>query len=154
MDDLNQQIQAFLEKRDAERVSARLSIKFHAIERKEADRILSTGDFADAFAAELGPEGDAVADAFTENISVSGIKFSGDMRLIGGKLIPEGSHLLVEVSIPDAPIPVRALATVVWSEADENNPQSFHAGLLFMGINKQDIMKVARFLVLQRRAQH
>jgi len=156
MDDLNSQIQAFLEKRDAERVAARLQIKFNQVDKKEADKILNSGDFADVFSSgDLGGsvEKDGVKDAFTENISISGLKLIGDLRLVGGKALNEGSYLLVEIQVPDAPMPVRTLAQVIWSDADDSDPVIFHAGLFFVGINKQDVMKVARFLVLQRRAK-
>jgi hypothetical protein len=161
MDDINQQIQAFLEKRDAERVSARLKIKFTPVEKSEATRILNQGDLSDVFAAahvnqpETGtPAEQAHKDAFTENISISGMKLSGDLRLVGGKALNEGTYLLVEIQVPDAPMPVHALATVIWSDADHSTtPVSFHAGLFFVAINKQDVMKVARFLVLQRKAR-
>ena len=156
MEDLNSQIQAYLEKRDAERVSARLQIKFQQIDKKEADRILGNGDFTDVFSsANLDGEvtEDGLKDAFTENISISGLKLTGDMRLVGGKALNEGAFLLLEIQVPDAPMPVRALANVIWSAADDSDPVVFHAGLFFVGINKQDVMKVARFLVLQRRAK-
>lgn len=156
MDDLNKQIQAFLEKRDAERISARLQIKFREISRIEADRVLGNGDYTDIFGSgnlNAAVEDDDLQDAFTENISISGLKLTGDLRLVGGKAFNEGAFLLVEVQIPEAPMPVRTLAHVIWSAADDSDPVLFHAGLFFAGINKQDVMKVARFLVLQRRAK-
>ena len=160
MDDLNKQIQAFLEKRDAERISARLSIKFTQVDKAEAARILNTGGYSEVFSTahlnEAGtgtPAEQAHQDAFTENISISGLKLTGDLRLVGGKALNEGAYLLVEIQVPDAPMPVHTLATVVWSDADNSDPVVFHAGLFFVGINKQDVMKVARFLVLQRKAR-
>lgn len=157
MDDLNSQISAFLEKRDAERISARLKIRFDIIDREVAENFLAGGDFTDVFASkDLSGrvEEEGLKDAFSENISISGLKLTGDMRLVGGKALNDGTYLLVEIEIPDAPIPVRTLAMVVWSDADNSDPVVFHAGLFFVGINKQDVMKVARFLVLQRKAKH
>jgi hypothetical protein len=157
MEDLNQQIQAFLEKRDAERVSARLRIKFQVLEKGQADEALARGDFEDVFSSthlQQDAADDSLKDAVTENISISGLKLVGDMRLVGGKALNEGAFLLVEITLPEAPIAVRAMATVIWSEADNSNPVIFNAGLFFVGINRQDVMKVARFLILQRRAKH
>jgi hypothetical protein len=156
MDDLNSQIQAFLEKRDAERLSARLSIKFTQVDRKQADAVLNNGEFSDVFSTDnlkADLPADDFQDAFTENISISGLKLTGDLRLVGGKAFEEGSFLLVEIEVPEAPMPVRTLATVIWSEPDKSTPPLFHAGLFFVGINKQDVMKVARFMILQRRAK-
>jgi hypothetical protein len=158
LDDLNAQVQAFLEKREAERISARLAIRFTVLDKQEADRILNNGDFSDVFSADnLGVETDkekeGVKGAFTENISISGLQLTGDLRLVGGQSVAPGAYLQVEIQIPDAPMPVRTLATVIWSEGDKENPSTFHAGLFFVGINKVDVMKVARFLILQRRAK-
>ncbi len=150
-------LSAWLEKRDAERLSARLEIKFKPVTRQEADGILMAGDFSDVFATsglqEDEPDGAVPKDAFTENISINGLRLVGDLQLVGGKSLSQGAYLLVEIKVPETPIPVRALAMVIWSEADPQDPKLFHAGLFFVGINKHDVTKVARFMVLQRRAK-
>jgi hypothetical protein len=152
------EFQGFLEKRDAERVAASLTVKYKLIEKAVADTLLAQDTYGDVFAADLAKDakqtGDEVKDAFTENISVSGIRLVGDLRLVGGKALNEGDFVELEISLPDAPRPVRALALVVWSDADNQDPVRFHAGLFFSGINKQDVSKVARFLILQKRAKH
>jgi hypothetical protein len=156
MDDFNDPTHAFLEKRDAERVSAKLQIKFQEIAKEEAERVLTTGDFTDIFvSSHLGGEveEEGLKDALTENVSISGLNLIGDIRLVGGKALGEGAFLVVEIQVPDAPIPVRTLAMVMWSEADHSDPVVFRAGLFFVGINRQDVMKMARFVVLQRRAK-
>jgi hypothetical protein len=153
---MNAQVQAFLEKREAERISARLAIRFSQVDKEEADRILNSGDFSDVFAVsnlKVEEDREGTKSAFTENISISGLQLTGDLRLVGGQALGAGAYLQVEIQIPGAPMPVRSLATVIWSEPDQENPSAFHAGLFFVGINKQDVMKVARFLILQRRAK-
>jgi hypothetical protein len=156
MTDMNDDIKAWLEKRDSERVAAKLDISFKLIGREEAEAQMEGGGFGDVFSAEdLKSESpsDDPHDAFTENISISGLKLTGDMRLVGGKPLKEGDYLFVELKVPEAPMPVRTLATVIWCEADKSKPPLFHAGLFFVAINRQDVAKVARFLVLQRRAK-
>src|SRR5580658_6904157 len=94
----NEEIQAFLEKRDSERVLARLKIRFRVIERQEADKYLAAGDYTEIFSSSnLGEEvdGEGLADAITENISISGLKLVGDLRLHGAKELKEGNYLLV-----------------------------------------------------------
>lgn len=153
----NDEIQAFLEKRDSERVLARLKIRFRVIERKEADKYLAAGDYTEIFSSsnlDGEVDGEGLADAITENISISGLKLVGDLRLHGSKELKEGNYLLVGVELPEVPIPVHALATVIWSEPHAEDKALYTAGLFFVAINKADVMRVARFLVLQRRAKH
>jgi len=155
------EMQANLEKRDDERIEATVKVKFHEIARDAADQALVSGDFTEVFAseglsketAENQPEGAPEGAAFTENISISGLRLVGDLQLIGGKALAEGAYLTVEIQLPDAPIPVRTLATVIWSEVLQGEPK-FKAGLFFVGINRHDVAKVARFLILQKRAKH
>ena len=43
---------------------------------------------------------------------------------------------------------------VVWIGPSPEPPGALQAGLFFKGIHKQDVEKVTRFMVLQKRAQH
>ena len=152
MTDAGNQDSAWLEKRDDERKTVRLEIKFKLVEKDEANRILESDDFSHALTRAESSSKDPHG-AHTQNLSISGLKLVGDISLVGGKALQLGDQLLVEIQVPDAPIPVHTLATVVWADSDDSDPVKFYAGLQFMGINRQDVAKVARFLVLQRRAQ-
>lgn len=151
MTDSELELSAWLEKRDDERRTVRLEIKFKLIEKEEVDRVMASDDFSQGqLRAESGANPHA---AHTQNLSISGLKLIGDISLVGGKALNVGDHVMVEIQVPDAPIPVHTLAIVAWSDADDSDPVKFYAGLQFMGINRQDVAKVARFLVLQRRAK-
>lgn len=152
MTDVGNDDSAFLEKREDERKTVHLEIKFRLIEKAEAERILGSDDFNQALAHHESTFKDPHG-AHTQNLSISGLKLMGDISLVGGKALKVGDRLIVEIQVPDAPIPVHTLATVVWADCDNSDPIKFYAGLHFDGINRQDVAKVARFLVLQRRAK-
>src|SRR5437016_2482612 len=104
--------QASLEKRDAERVEARLKVRFKVIAVEKADELMASGGYSDVFSATDLQEVEVKAesqDAFTENVSVSGLRLTGDMRLVGGKALKEGSYLALEFEIADVPVPVKAV---------------------------------------------
>jgi hypothetical protein len=147
-----------LERRVAERVDCRLAVAWKRLTKEEADQAQTGGDYSELFSvSDLGGSVDQAgleSKAYTENLSVTGVKLVGDLRLDNGELLQEGWDLLVQLEVPDAPIPVRALAVVVWIAPTPEPPGSLKAGLFFQGIHKQDVEKVTRFMVLQKRARH
>lgn len=145
-----------MERRVDERVETKLQVRYEALTREASDALLTSGAFSEVFSVEhlQAPlPTDESKHAWTENISVSGLKLVGDLRLVTGEPLGEGGHLLVELLIPGAPIPVRALAVIVWVTASHQDPPTREAGLFFQGIHKQDLEKVKRFMLLQKKAQ-
>ena len=81
-------IQGWLEKRDAERLASRIQVAFRVISQKEAEGFLAHEDYSglnapkpEAEASEAGEGGEAPAhevhkSAVAENISISGLKLS------------------------------------------------------------------------------
>jgi hypothetical protein len=147
-----------LERRVAERVECRLAVSWKRLSKAEADQAQVGGDYSELFSvSDLGGAVDQAgleSKAYTENLSVTGVKLVGDLRLDNGEALQEGWDLLVELQVPDAPMPVRALAVVVWIGPSPEPPGALKAGLFFQGIHKQDVEKVTRFMVLQKRARH
>ena len=130
---MSEQGKGGLERRVSERVDCQLGVGWKHIEKGEADRLLQSGAFTDVFLL-TDLQGPSSADAleskaYTENLSVSGVKLVGDLRLSTGEPLGEGWELLIELEVPGAPIPVRALAIVVWASPSliDGAPQS--AGL-------------------------
>lgn len=154
----NEEGKGGLERRVAERVDCRLAVTWKRLSKAEADQAQTSGDFSEIFSvSDLGGSTDQAgleSKAYTENLSVSGVKLVGDLRLDNGDALKEGWDLLVEINVPDAPMPVRALALVVWIEPSPEPPGALQAGLFFQGIHKQDVERVTRYQVLQKRARH
>jgi hypothetical protein len=160
MDGMSQEAgQGGLERRVYERVDCQLGVSWRHLDKTEADLLLQSGSFTDVFMLtdlQSSTSGAALeAKAYTENLSVSGVKLVGDLRLTtSGEAMQDGWELLVELQVPGAPIPVRALAVVVWSSPSLDSEGHRSAGLFFKAIHKQDVERVTRYIVLQKRAQH
>ena len=79
-------------------------------------------------------------------------------HLLGGLRIPtpealaKGADLWVNVGLPGAPIPVNALATVMWSRPQLEGG-AYQSGLSFNAINQEDLKKVEGFLELQKKPE-
>jgi hypothetical protein len=147
-----------LERRVAERVDCKLAVDWVRLDKSQADAAMTGGDYSELFSiTDLGTHVSAAeleSKAYTENLSVTGVKLVGDLRLNNGEALQEGWELMVQLHVPNAPLPVRALALVVWIGPSPEPPGALQAGLFFKGIHKQDVEKVTRFMVLQKRAQH
>ncbi len=148
----------YMEKREEERVLAQFPVRFQEIEPAEAERLLASGAYSDVFFTKnLNLDTAPVRDprsAFTENISVTGLKLIGDLRVVGDKPLPKGLVLSLELEIPGVPQTVRALARVIWSNLAEGQEGRFEAGVFFIGINRMDVQKVERYVLLQKQAQN
>lgn len=147
-----------LERRVSERVDCRLGVRWRHLEKDEADALLASGAFTDVFVlTDLQTPMNATSlesKAYTENLSISGVKLVGDLRLATGEPLEEGWELLVELEVPGAPIPVRALAVVVWTSPSMTEDKRLSAGLFFKAIHKQDVERVTRYLLMLKRAKH
>ena len=148
-----------LERRVFERVDCQLGVSWRHLNKTESDLLLQSGSFTDVFMLTdlQGPATSTTLEskAYTENLSVSGVKLVGDLRLTTtGESMQDGWELLVELQVPEAPIPVRALAVVVWTGPSMDKEDHRAAGLFFKAIHKQDVERVTRFMALQKRARH
>ena len=146
---------SYIEKRQDERVVAKLEITFQRLTEDEARADMQSGKYRDVFAGGNLNEGDVAEEdsmkAFTENISISGLKLIGDLQLVGGEPLTEGMALRVAIQVPEAPQTIAAIARVVWTAPAGEGRHT--AGLFFEAINKSDVDKVSRFLVLHKKAQ-
>lgn len=147
-----------LERRVSERVDCQLGVTWKNVGKAESDRLLQSGAFTDVFMlTDLQDFASSTAlesKAYTENLSVTGVKLVGDLRLSSGEPLKDGWELLVELEVPSAPIPVRALAVVVWTSPSLDGSATTSAGLFFKAIHKQDVERVTRYIVMQKRARH
>jgi hypothetical protein len=146
-----------LERRVAERVDCQLGVSWKHLSKEESDKLLFSGAFTDVFMLTdlQGATSEAAleAKAYTENLSVSGVKLVGDLRLSTGEALSDGWELEVLLEVPGAPIPVRALAVVVWTSPELEGGKRA-AGLFFKAIHKQDVERVTRYILMEKRSKH
>lgn len=133
----------FLEKRQFERISARIPVRYMAVDLAEAERLAASNSYVD-LTQPLAAAGKTknVMQLVTENISVGGL------MLVGDQAFQEGQTVAVELRVPPSPEPLRALAVVV-----RNMPSSagkFTAGVKFMALNKADVARLERYVQLMK----
>ena len=130
---------AYIEKRQHERLSTRIKVSYHIIAEGEAERLVKQQGYQDIAAKEL-------MTVVSENIS------AGGMMIVGEQPFVAGTSMQLEVTLPQTPLPLKCLAVVVrGSESAEAGRYS--AGLKFLAINKDDVAKIQRYIILQKRAE-
>jgi PilZ domain len=143
-----------MERRIAERVELEVEVRWTRLEQKQADALLTKGGYSEIFAfsdlKDVATEEVLERQAYTQNLSVTGIKLVGDLRLKDGAALKEGWELLVDIVVPDVK-PIRALAVVVWVSPPNADPRQ--AGLFFKAINKDDIARVAHLQAQVQRSK-
>ena len=135
---------AALEQRRFERMRAGLHIKFRPVVAEEESLLVKQGGYAapESFKANT-PEIKDFNKVVTEDISLGGLKISAAMAM------PAGTRLWLQISLPETPIVINAIAEVRWNKPEGG--QHSH-GLKFVSVAKPDLDKVERFLVLQKLA--
>lgn len=133
-----------LEKRRFERMKAGLQIKWRAVTAGEEATLVKQGGYAavETFHSHTAEITD-FNKVISEDVSLGGLKISTTVSL------PVGTRLWVQISLPEVPVPVNAIAELRWTEAVGS---AFLSGLKFLTISKADLDKVERYLVLQKRA--
>lgn len=144
IDEIQKRAKEFLEKRRYERFRAGLVVRFRVISPGEKNTLLKSGAYAKpgAFMAKAAETQDLNL-VVSEDISAGGLKIPTPQALI------QGSELWVNLTLSGVPIPVNALATVMWSRVQGGG--AFSSGLKFSGINEADLAKVEGFLTLQKK---
>lgn len=142
---MQKQAKEIMDKRRFERMKAGLQIKYRAVGPSEEATLVSQGGYGapEAFRANT-PEIKDFNKVVTEDISVGGMKIATTSPM------PVGTRLWLQVTIPDVPISVNAMAEVRWSTRAGSLCTS---GLKFVSISKADLDKVERYLMLQKRAE-
>lgn len=146
-----------IEKRRADRITANLSVTFHELDDAEADRLNDIkGGIAELpVAVPTAPQGAepliVPGSGHTENISQGGISLTGDLQLLGDRKLERGKKLLVEFMLPGEKMPVSAVAVVVWNIEGKGQHGKFTAGVMFTGVDQQDLDKIQRYVESQGR---
>ena len=145
LDAMQAQAKELLEKRRYERLKAGLQIKYRPVGPTEESTLVKQGGYAapESFHSHTTEIKD-FTKVVSEDVSLGGLRITTPLPL------PQATRLWVQVSIPDVPIPVNAIAEVCWTKSAGSLNSS---GLKFVSIAKADLDKVERYLVLQKRAE-
>lgn len=136
-----------MERRVFERVVASIRVTYRLVPNKDLKALLADPSYRDTTLEHL-PEmakKSHVIHAMTRDLSMGG------MALSGSKDFPGGDAVAVFLYLPDAPTPVTVVAEVVHSEANGGPGETaFRAGLKILAINREDVMRLEKYLLNQK----
>lgn len=137
----------WMERRLMERVAASVRVAYRRVPRAELRRLLDDPSYRDTTSDRL-PElakSSSVVHAVTRDLSVGG------MSLTGAEDFPAGDAVAVYLYLPDAPSPVTVVAEVIRSDATGSEGEgAFRAGLKILAINREDVMRLEKYLLSQK----
>ncbi len=140
-----------LEQRKHERIVATMQIKYYIVEKEYAEKLARESAYKDTRVEHLRdlPMPRTMLSGVTENISVGGL------ALVTEQPIALGTCVVVDLTIPNLPLPLRALAEVVRSESDsgqvvDKTIRSYRSGLKIVAINKDDMKRIENYIIEQK----
>jgi c-di-GMP-binding flagellar brake protein YcgR len=139
----------YIERRQFVRVPAKTEVRFREIDGKEADTLIRTNTYKDITTLAPPRAGDPlqvkdIMTVVTENVSAGGLKLVADKPFILGK------SLSIELVLPAMPLPIKAVALVMYADSGKNPEGKYTAGLRFIGISREDVARVDRFINLRK----
>jgi hypothetical protein len=139
---------SFIERRKFVRYLTNIRVDYRVIDAAEEARIKAdTTSFRSLSDAPKVTASKDVTTVLTEDMSVGGLKIAAEEPFV------LGSKMLLELHLQEIPVSVGALAMVVWSKGEKNDEGKYTAGLRFESINQEDLDRIKRYLVLQKRAE-
>jgi Tfp pilus assembly protein PilZ len=125
----------WVEKRQYERVMATLKASYERLSGSKAAELLAHPDYL----ATSG--GQNFLGATTSDVS------KGGLSLLGQEAFSVGEKLLVKLEIPLFKGAVTCLAEVVWTDQfEEMHRRVYRAGLKFLSMHKDDVLRVDEYL--------
>jgi hypothetical protein len=140
----------WVEKRQHERIVATLKVNFHVIRSDEAKKLLENDRYRNTTAEQL-PELSLKSNlykAVTKDISLGGL------ALVSQEVLSRGMLLEVNLQLPSYKTSLKFLAEVMHVETfEEMGKTLFTAGMKTMAISKDDVQRIADYLIKQNKAK-
>jgi c-di-GMP-binding flagellar brake protein YcgR len=138
----------WMEKRQFERIDASIKVTYFLVPKSELVKILSDPAYRESSADHL-PElskKSATFNAVTRDLSMGG------MSLVGQEAFPADSALEIHLYLPGYPTPITLIAEVirVLAESSSSNGSTFRAGIKILAINRQDVVRLDKFLLSEK----
>lgn len=137
-----------MEKRQFERIEAIVKVTYCPIPKEELVKSLSDPAYRESSMDHLPDlsKKSATVHAVTRDISMGG------MCLVGQNAFPEDSALQIHLHLPGYPAPLTLLAEVVrvMSESAGSSGSTFRAGIKILAINRQDVVRLDKFLLAEK----
>jgi len=137
-----------MEKRQFERIDAYVKVTYALIPKAQLVSTLSDPAYRDSSTDHLPDlsKKSATVHAVTRDISMGG------MSLVGEMAFPEDMAVEIHLYLPTYPVPLTMIAEVIraQSESSGSNGSTFRAGIKILAINKQDVMRLDKYLLAER----
>jgi prolyl oligopeptidase PreP (S9A serine peptidase family) len=140
-----------IEQRKHERIVAIMQIRYYIVDAKYAASLKTESAYKDTHVEQLQniPMARTPLTGVTENIS------AGGLLLVTEEPLSMGTSVVVDITVPNLPSPLRALAEVVRSDSSEGQVvdrtlKSYRSGLKIIAINKDDMKRIENYIVEQK----
>ncbi len=142
----------WMEKRQFERIDASVKVTYCLIPKADLLSTLSNPSYRESTTDQL-PElskKSAIVHAVTRDISMGG------MSLVGQVAFPPDMALEIHLYLPNYPAPITLIAEVIRADAESSgsNGSTFRAGLKILAINKQDVIRLDKYLLAEKLRRH
>jgi c-di-GMP-binding flagellar brake protein YcgR len=140
-----------IEQRQFERITSTLQIKYYIIENDYADKLQQDAAYKDTTLESLAKmdRPNTPLQGVTDNIS------TGGLALVTDTPISMGTKVVCDITMPNLPRPLRALAEVVRSDSKEGRVvdrtiSTYRSGLRIIAINKDDLKRIENYIIEEK----
>jgi c-di-GMP-binding flagellar brake protein YcgR len=144
-------IKGTIEQRTFERLVATLQIKYYVVDDKYAEQLKTEAAYKDTTMEQLMSvqRPSTVLAGVTENISMGGLSLVSDVPMA------MGTHVVCDITMPNLPRPLRALAEVVRTDSKDGRivdktAQTYKVGLKIIAINKDDLTRIENYIIEEK----
>ena len=140
-----------IEQRKFERIVSQLQIKYYVVDAAYADQLATEAAYKDTTLEKLAvmQRPTTVLTGVTENIS------QGGLSLVSEQPLALGTRVVCDITMPNLPRPLRALAEVVRSDSNDGRVVDrtvsiYKAGLKISAINKDDLTRIENYIIEEK----
>jgi c-di-GMP-binding flagellar brake protein YcgR len=137
-----------IEQRQFERIVAEMNIRYYPVEDAYFKQLEGEADYKDTQVEKLAdlPRPNTYLVGVTENIS------KGGLSLVTDKPIPLGAHMVLDMTMPNLPRPLRAIGQVMNSQEAQDktldpNSAVYRTGLKIVAIHKEDMKRIENYIL-------
>jgi hypothetical protein len=144
-------IRGTIEKRQYERIVSQLQIKYYIVDAAYAQQLQGEAAYKDTSLEKLASaqRPTNVLSGMSENIS------EGGLSLVSEQPLAIGTHVVCDITMPNLPRPLRALAEVVRSDSKDGRVVDrtqtvYKSGLKIIAINKDDLTRIENYIIEEK----
>ncbi len=130
---------------------ATLQIKYYVVDDKYAEQLKGEAAYKDTSLEQLAAVArpSTVLQGVTENISQGGLSLVSDVPMA------MGTFVVCDITMPNIPKPLRALAEVVRTDSKDGrvvdrSAHTYKVGLEILSINKDDLTRIENFIIEEK----